>query len=64
MVVIFQNTDKIMIKQMIGEEETGFYSAAITCIGISAFVFTAIIDTARPVILEEKTQNPELYEKE
>lgn len=63
MVVIFQNTDKIMIKQMIGEEETGFYSAAITCIGISAFVFTAIIDTARPVILEEKTQNPELYEK-
>ena len=63
MVVIFQNTDKIMIKQMIGEEETGFYSAAITCIGISAFVFTAIIDTARPVILGEKTQNPELYEK-
>lgn len=63
MVVIFQNTDKIMIRQMIGEAETGFYSAAITCIGISAFVFTAIIDTARPVILEEKTQNPELYEK-
>lgn len=63
MVVIFQNTDRIMIKLMIGEAETGFYSAAITCIGISAFVFSAILDSARPVILEEKERNPELYEK-
>jgi O-antigen/teichoic acid export membrane protein len=63
MVVIFQNTDRIMIKLMVGETETGFYSAAITCIGISAFVFSAILDSARPVILEEKERNPELYEK-
>lgn len=63
MVMIFQHTDRIMIKLMIGENETGFYSAAITCIGISSFVFTAIIDSARPVILEEKEHNQELYEK-
>lgn len=63
MVVIFQNTDRIMIKLMIGETETGLYSAAITCIGISAFVFSAILDSARPVILEEKERNLELYEK-
>lgn len=63
MVVIFQNTDRIMIKLMIGETETGFYSAAITCIGISAFVFSAIIDSARPVILEGKERDPVLYEK-
>ena len=63
MVVIFQNTDRIMIKLMIGEAETGFYSAAITCIGISSFVFAAIIDSARPVILEEKERNQDLYEK-
>lgn len=63
MVVIFQNTDRIMIKLMIGENETGLYSAAITCIGISAFVFSAIMDSARPVILEEKERNLELYEK-
>ena len=36
------------------EAETGFYSAAITCIGITSFVFDAVIDSARPVILEEK----------
>lgn len=63
MVVIFQNTDRIMIKLMIGETETGFYSAAITCIGISAFVFSAIMDSARPVIIEEKERDPILYEK-
>ena len=63
MVIIFQHTDRIMIKFMVGEAETGLYSAALTCIGISSFVFAAIIDTARPVILAEKERNQELYEK-
>lgn len=63
MVMIFQHTDRIMVKIMVGEAETGFYSAAITCIGISAFVFNAVIDSARPVIVETKERNQELYEK-
>ncbi len=62
MVMIFQHTDRIMIKTMVGEAETGMYSAAITCIGISGFVFSAIIDTARPVILEAKEKDQKLYE--
>lgn len=63
MVMIFQHTDRIMIKTMIGEAETGMYSAAITCIGISGFVFSAVIDSARPLILETKGQNHALYER-
>jgi len=63
MVMIFQHTDRIMIKLMIGEVETGFYSSAITCIGISSFVFSAVIDTARPVILEAKEHDEAQYEK-
>lgn len=63
MVMIFQHTDRIMLKVMVGELETGFYSAAITCIGMSSFVFTAIIDSARPVILEEKESNQKVYER-
>lgn len=63
MVMVFQHTDRIMIKLMLGKTETGFYSAAITCISITAFVFTAVIDSARPVILEEKERNQEIYEK-
>lgn len=63
MVMVFQHTDRIMIKLMLGKTETGFYSAAITCISITAFVFTAVIDSARPVIIEEKERNQEIYEK-
>lgn len=63
MVMIFQHTDRIMLKLMIGETETGLYSAAITCIGITGFVFAAIIDSARPVILEMKEKDQALYEK-
>lgn len=63
MVIIFQHTDRIMLKLMIGETETGLYSAAITCIGITGFVFAAIIDSARPVILEMKEKDQALYEK-
>ena len=31
----------------------GFYSAAVTCASMTAFVFAAIIDSARPVIFEK-----------
>jgi O-antigen/teichoic acid export membrane protein len=63
MVVIFHHTDKIMINLMLGEAETGFYSAAVTCIGISAFVFTAVIDSARPIILEARDKSSDACEK-
>ena len=62
MVVIFQQTDRIMLKHMLGEAETGYYSAAITCIGISAFIFSAIIDTARPVIFEARKKTYKSFE--
>ncbi len=63
MVVIFQQTDRIMLKIMLDEAQTGYYSAAITCIGITSFVFAAIIDSARPSILESKTTSQERFEK-
>ena len=63
MVMVFQHTDRIMIKLMLGEAKTGLYSAAITCIGITGFVFAAVIDSARPIILAEKGRNEELFEK-
>lgn len=63
MVMIFQHTDRVMINMMRGKEETGIYSAAITCIGITGFVFSAVIESARPEILEQKKLNREQYEK-
>lgn len=53
MTVICQQTDRIMLKLMVGEVETGLYSASLTCISVTAFVFAAIIDSARPLVLEK-----------
>lgn len=52
MVMIFAQTDKIMLKLMIDSTATGYYSAACTCAGLTAFVFAAIIDSFRPSIFE------------
>lgn len=63
MVTIFQNTDHIMLKFMLGNEANGFYTAAVTCTGLSGFVYAAIIDSARPAVLESQKQSEEAFEK-
>ena len=64
MVTIFQNTDHIMLTNMSGDEENGFYTAAVTCATVVQFVYIAIIDSMRPVILAHKKDgNTEGYEK-
>ena len=54
MIVVIQNTDHVMITNMMGTKENGFYSAAITSAGVVQFVYTAIIDSFRPIILASK----------
>lgn len=61
MVSVFSQTDKIMLKLMINDAESGFYSAAITCAGMTVFLFTAIIDSFRPVIFEKKKTSESAY---
>lgn len=63
MVTVFQNTDHIMLKMMSGDAENGFYSAAITSATVCQFLYTAITDSARPVILNCKKQKSNDYEK-
>jgi len=63
MVTIFQNTDHVMLKVMSGDIENGFYSAAITCAGVCQFVYIAIVDSMRPVILSGKKVGAPDYEK-
>lgn len=54
MVTLFQNTDHVMLKIMEGDTANGIYTAAITCAGVASFVYAAIVDSARPVILANK----------
>lgn len=64
MVTVFAQTDRIMLKLMIDDAATGYYSAAVTCAGMTGFVFSAIIDSIRPMAFENKKNNNEVqYEK-
>jgi len=62
MITVFAQTDKIMLKLFLGEESTGYYSAAVTCASYLGFVFTAILDSARPSVLESKKSDHKLFE--
>ena len=63
MITIFAHTDKIMLNLMIGEAETGFYSAAVACTTMTNFVFVAIVDSARPSVLKSKQAGQAAYER-
>lgn len=63
MVTIFAHTDRIMLKLMIDDAAAGYYSAAVSCAGMSSFVFSAIIDSARPAILKNYNVNKNAFEK-
>lgn len=63
MVTLFAQQDKVMIKLIVGNEATGFYSAAVSIVTMSGFIFTAIIDSFRPVIYEAKYVSLEEYEE-
>lgn len=62
MVTIFAQTDKIMLRFMIDDAATGIYSAASSCVGMTSFVFAAIIDSMRPTIVAHKKKTSPFYE--
>ncbi len=63
MVVIFSQTDRVMLKMMMGDAENGYYTAAAGCAGIAGFVFQAIVDSFRPVIFRCKKTDTAGYER-
>lgn len=52
MVALYGQMDKIMIKHMMNGTQVGYYSAAIQICSLWPFVLAAIIDSARPIIIE------------
>ena len=63
MVTVFQNTDHIMLKMISGDIQNGFYTAAVTCSVICQFVYLAITDSARPVILASRKESIEVFHR-
>ena len=63
MVTVFAQTDKIMLTLMLDEAVTGYYSAAVTCAGMTSFVFAAIVSSVRPAVFEAKKESTEKADK-
>lgn len=57
MLVVYQQTDKLMLGKMLNTSAVGLYSAALRLCDIYAFIPVAIIDTLRPVIVSEKKKS-------
>ena len=63
MVVVYNSTGNVMLKHIFGEAETGYFATAVTCTSLTGFIFNAIIDTARPVVLESRKKSIAAFEK-
>lgn len=63
MVAIYGQIDKIMLKQMMGENEVGYYSLASTINLMWVFVLSAIIDSVYPTIMQLYNRNKIAFEK-
>ena len=57
MITVFAQTDKIMLKQMMGDAATGYYAAAVNCTTLTTFVFNAILDSVRPGIFRSRRED-------
>ena len=64
MVAIYGQTDKLMLKQMLGETSVGYYSLASSVNMMWCFVLQAIIDSIYPTIMSlYKSGNREAFER-
>ena len=63
LVVVFQNVGVVLLSNMSGYDETGYYTSALMSATVIQFVYTAIMDSYRPLILTAKKEETEKYEK-
>ena len=63
MVAVYGQMDRIMLKSMLDETAVGYYSAASTICTMWPFVLTAIIDSAKPVILTSYHEDRQRFER-
>ena len=64
MIAIYGQTDKLMLKQMIGETEIGYYATAVALCSMWRFILSAIINSVYPSIMEAaKSGNEHLFKK-
>lgn len=63
MAVVYNQMDRLMIGKMMGQTYVGYYAAASTICHMWLLVPQALANSARPVIMELKGKNEQLYIK-
>lgn len=63
MVTIYSEMDKIMLKQMLSAEATGYYVAANKVSSLWSFVLMALISSAQPLIIAARSKDYNVYIK-
>ncbi len=63
MVAVYAQTDKMMLKQMLGEIDVGYYSTASAICSMWTFVLAAIIDAMIPTIYRVYDKDKALFER-
>lgn len=59
LVTIYTQMDRIMVGTLVGDAQTGIYSAAMTIANLWIFIPNALIDSARPLIMQLKADGKE-----
>ena len=63
MLVLYEETDRIMLELMRGSGAVGQYAAATTCATMFSFVFAAVIYSARPGLFERAEQSKDAFDE-
>ena len=63
MISIYGQTDKLMLKQMLGDAEIGYYSTATSLCNLWCFILSAIITSMIPTIIEAFQKEEKVFER-
>lgn len=64
MTVIYGQMDKVMIQLILKDEaQVGLYTVAITVCTLISFIPSAILESARPLVMKAKKQDDTIYKK-
>lgn len=63
MAAVYAQTDKLMLRYLVGDAQTGLYATAVSLSGIWGFVLSAVIDSAYPGIAEVHGKDPAAFDR-
>ncbi len=63
MASVYASTDKLMLKQMLGESSVGYYTVAVSLSTMWVFLLEAVIDSLYPTVIRSYEQGEEAFRR-